>query len=75
MPGMRFNARFANSVLANDQRTAGLVEETLNMLEEGRTRIHLHPKKDYVLIVGKAGTGKDSVLHSVSSQKELRPNL
>jgi hypothetical protein len=37
---------------------AELVNETLNLLEEGRRRIALHPKKEYVLIVGKAGTGK-----------------
>jgi hypothetical protein len=37
-----------------------LVEETLKLLEEGMRRIIYHPKKEYVLIVGKAGTGEFS---------------
>ncbi len=37
-----------------------LVEETLKLLEEGMRRIIYHPKKEYVLIVGKAGTGECS---------------
>ena len=34
-----------------------LVNATLDLFEEGQKRTFLHPKKDYVLIVGKAGTG------------------
>jgi hypothetical protein len=43
--------------LKNANITDQLVNETLNLLEEGRQRIFFHPKKEYVLIVGKAGTG------------------
>jgi hypothetical protein len=35
-----------------------LVGETLKLLEEGTKRIKYHSKKEYVLIVGKAGTGE-----------------
>lgn len=35
-----------------------LVLKTLELLEEGRTKMSYHPKKEYVLIVGKAGTGE-----------------
>ena len=38
--------------------TEGLVNETLTMLEDGQKRIKFHPSKDYVMLVGKAGTGK-----------------
>jgi hypothetical protein len=41
----------------DDRVNDALVMETLQLLDEGRRRITYHPKKEYVLIVGKAGTG------------------
>jgi hypothetical protein len=43
---------------ADGQKKDNLVVETLSLLEEGRRRMSYHPKKEYVLIVGKAGTGE-----------------
>jgi hypothetical protein len=35
-----------------------LVGETINLLKEGESKIVFHQKQDYVMIVGKAGTGE-----------------
>jgi signal recognition particle GTPase len=45
--------------MTTKQKAAVLVNETLKLLEEGRKSITYHEKnKEYVMIVGKAGTGE-----------------
>ena len=44
------------------------VNKTLKLLEDGPRMIDFHPKKEYVLIVGKAGTGENLEI----SKLELR---
>jgi hypothetical protein len=36
-----------------------LVKETLKLLEEGQKKIEYHDNKEYVMMIGKAGTGED----------------